>query len=181
MIQLLLSIVRKHLHVCAWCLVVLVACSDVSEVSAQRISTINERIGSVQTNAAYFLYSRPGALTHQIYVIGNVNPGIYEVEQGTSLTELFVLASGAPITPRNQYEKNRTTVRLYRLTSSGRELVCESLLEDLLTNNQPEVILGGGDVMAVEVERRLQFSWRDGLSIATAAAAVALAIERLVR
>jgi hypothetical protein len=139
-----------------------------------------ERIGAVQTNAAYFLYARPGALTHKVYVLGDVRTGIYEVGHGTTLAELFTLASGSTIQERTQYDRSTITVRLYRPSETGRQLVQETELEDLLTQQRYNLELQDGDVLAVETLRRQRFSWRDGLSIATGLAAVSLAIDRIL-
>jgi hypothetical protein len=144
-------------------------------------TTPEMRIGAVQTNGAYYRYARQGALTNTVYVLGSINAGIYEIERGTRLSELFVLASGATIGERTRYDRSKTIVRLYRSDEEGgRELLQENELENLLTDESLNIEMMEDDILVVEVQVRTRMSWRDGLSVATALAAVSLAIERIV-
>jgi hypothetical protein len=60
--------------------------------------------------------------------------------------------------------------------------VYDSSLSDLVAEQKSAYpTLQTGDIVRVEVVDRERFSWRDGLQIFTAGAAIALTIERLTR
>jgi hypothetical protein len=110
-----------------------------------------------------------------------IQTGLYELGEGTDLEQLVALAGFNP-GPSQARNRRSITIQLYRQNDQEqRQLVHESSLQALVTAENPAPVLQLGDVVRVEVVNRERFSWRDGLRIVTAAASLALVIERLAR
>lgn len=141
------------------------------------------RVEQITTNSRpYYFFLKPGEATRQIYVWGSVaSPGLYEIGTGVELDQLLSLAGGPLIPPRDSRESVETTIRLFRGRPGSRELVFEATVEGMVREPETIPLLSDFDVVTVESVTRRGFSWRDGLSIATALAALALAYDRIVQ
>jgi hypothetical protein len=139
--------------------------------------------GGLQSEGtSYHVFARPGQNTVQVLVLGSgINAGLYEIGDGTDLAQLVALSGYGPGVRRARDDRT-VTIQLYRDNARReRRLVYDSTLDSLVTAQAPYPTLQTGDILRVEVVDRERFSWRDGLQIFTAAAAVALTIERLTR
>lgn len=139
--------------------------------------------GGMQTEGtAYHVFARPGQNTVQVMVVGSgIQTGLYELGEGTDLEQLVALGGYSPGVRQARNERT-VTIRLYRDNTEGeRQLIYESSLDELVAAQQAAPVLQMGDVARIEVIDRERFSWRDGLRVVTAAASLALVIERLSR
>lgn len=138
--------------------------------------------GLESEGTSYHVFARPGQNTVQVMVLGSgIQTGLYEIGEGTDLAQLVALSRYQPGVRRARDERT-VTIRLYRDDARGqRRLVYDSSLDRLVAAQTSYPTLQAGDILRVEIVDRERFSWRDGLQIFTAAAAVALTIERLSR
>ncbi|MCB0719703.1 MAG: SLBB domain-containing protein [Bacteroidetes bacterium] len=147
--------------------------------SAQMIG----RVEQTESNAPdYFYYVQPGTRTIQVHMIGSVmSPGLYEVNDGTTLGQLIALSGGPQLGARQRRNKREVSIRLYRPSTDSAVPLFESELEDgaLYTNSYPA--LQEGDVVRVDVIERTGFSWRDALQIVTATASAYIIFDRANR
>jgi hypothetical protein len=139
--------------------------------------------GGLQSEGtSYHVFTRPGQNTIQVMVLGSgIQAGLYEIGEGTDLAQLVALSSYEPGVRRARDERV-VTIQLYRDNARGqRRLAYDSSLDRLVATQTSYPTLQAGDIVRVEVVDRERFSWRDGLQIFTAAAAIALTLERLSR
>lgn len=139
--------------------------------------------GGLQSEGtSYHVFARPGQNTIQVMVLGSgIQAGLYEIGEGTDLAQLVALSSYEPGVRRARDERV-VTIQLYRDNARGqRRLAYDSSLDRLVATQTSYPTLQTGDIVRVEVVDRERFSWRDGLQIFTAAAAIALTLERLSR
>ena len=152
--------------------------AGVQPVQAQEFTRSEE----TETNMAYFYYAQPAEATIQVELWGAGQPGLYEVPDGTGLRRLLILAGGVNLGRRQENQKPpRVTVRLYRNDNARDEPILEAQLEEILQNQRDVPQLREDDVVVVDVVQRSRFTWRDGLSIFTTAASLALLILRIIR
>jgi hypothetical protein len=145
-------------------------------VSAQNLT------GGLQAEGtSYYVYARPGQNTIQVTVLGSgVQTGIYELGEGTDLERLVALGGYSPGVRQSSNDRS-VSIQLYRNSDGQRELIYDASLEAMIAAEAPAPMLQMGDIARIEVVDRERFSWRDGLSIATAAASIALFLERITR
>lgn len=139
--------------------------------------------GGMQTQGtSYHVFARPGQNTVQVMVLGSgVQPGLYELGEGTDLSQLVALGGFGP-GARQSNNRRSITIELYRDNAAGqRERVYVSDFDDFLQRRTDYPVLQMGDVVRVEIVERERFSWRDALQVVTAAASLTLAIERISR
>lgn len=158
-------------------LFILVFISMVPGVRAQEFGRVGDVIA--EGGISYHAFVRPGEATVRVLVLGDRGSGIYEVGAETDLASLLALTGGVTTTPRERQDVRQVTIRLLRMREGRREAVYEASQETLLTEPGQYPELREGDVVAVEVLERRPFGWRDGISIVTAVAALALAVERV--
>lgn len=161
---------RRSLFLC-----LLVAGFTGSAVQAQGFDAFSAN------NMAYYRFAESSDITIEVKVWGAVaNPGLYEVRQGLTLSSLLSLAGGPRVEPRTRRASSIFFVRLYRLQPEGRyQLLAETqMLNELRTLDRDPVLLHG-DMLMTEERIRQRFGWRDGLSILTAIASVALVIDNV--
>lgn len=166
---------RFFLVTCCWAFLIMGPAADGAR--AQNLT------GGVQSEGtSYHLYARPGQNTVQVLVLGSgIQAGLYEVGEGTDIAQLVGLSGYRPGVRRARDDRT-VTIQLYRDNTNGqRGLVYDSSLSDLVAEQSAYPTLQTGDIVRVEVVDRERFSWRDGLQIFTAGAAIALTIERLAR
>jgi hypothetical protein len=148
----------------------------VGTASAQEFN----RRAETQTNLPYFYYAQPGQATVQVLVWGRQS-GVYEVPDSTDLDMLLTLAGGPELGPRSEREKpTKVTVRLYRPKQDRQDPMFEAPLDRMLTGEAAYPTLENGDIVVVETVRPSRFTWRDGLSLLTTAASLALLTLRII-
>ena len=104
------------------------------------------------------------------------NPGLYEVAVGTDLGRLLALTGGAAYDVREDRERQRAEVRLYRPQEG---VVLSSTTADIAANPSAFPPLREGDSIIVDVIRKRQFGWQDAATIAGGLSGVALLISVL--
>lgn len=131
---------------------------------------------------AYYRFADPSDITIEVKVWGAVsNPGFYEVRQGLTLSTLLSLAGGPLTTPRMSNTRSTFTLQLYRPQPDGRyQLLTETVMENQLTALAQDPVIMHGDLLMTEERTRQRFGWRDGLSILTALATVALVVDNVI-
>jgi hypothetical protein len=148
----------------------------VHSASAQVIG----RVEATESNAPdYYFYVHQGARTIQLHVLGSVtSPGLYEVNDGTSLGQLLALAGGPVLGVRQKRNRRRVDIRVFRPSTNSAVPLFETELEEgsMYTNSYPALL--EGDVIRVDVIERTGFGWRDALSIVTAAASAYIIFDR---
>ena len=140
------------------------------------------RVEQTNSNIGYYhYYTQPGGVTVQVQVLGVVGAtGVYELNVGTSLGTLLTLAGGPQISTRERRNRRDILLRLYR-PSEGREApLFEATFVSLLADPQASPPLRDGDVLLVEVVEYKRFNWRDAATLAGTAAALTLALERVI-
>ena len=160
------------------CLFLALLALSVLSTKAQTFGEVEDR----QTNVpSYFFHVLPGESTMQVYVWGTVRaPGLYVVSEETDLGELLSLAGGPELNAIRNNDRREVTVRLYHIEGATRTVAYEALLEEMVAEPGEYPPLHGGDVIEVATHDIQGFSWRDILTVAGAAAAVALAVERII-
>lgn len=157
-------------------LIVLLSSTFVGLAAAQSVG----RYEQTESNAGpYYYYVVPGSRTIQVSVIGAVqSPGLYEVNDGTSLGQLIALTGGPQMGARAQRTRRNVTVRLFRPNGPAAEPIYDSVVEEgsIYTTEYPP--LREGDILRVDVVERARFNWRDALQIVTAAASTYLIVDR---
>ncbi len=139
------------------------------------------RVESIESNAPdYYFHVNSGASTIQLHVMGSVtSPGLYEVNDGTTLGQLIALAGGPVLGTRLRRNKRQVDIRLFRPSTGSSVPLFETELEEgsMYTNSYPALM--EGDVLRVDVIERAGFGWRDALSIVTAAASAYIIFDRV--
>lgn len=143
---------------------------------AQVVSDPTEVISS---GVAYYLFTAPGQQTHRVIVLGAVSPGIYEIGEGTTFSELVALVRGNPAGEITDKVSREITVQLYRESAGRRSVVYEAEYEDFLRRPDTHPSLQDGDVLVVEVISRERTRLRDILSITSSLASLTLLVIRL--
>lgn len=130
--------------------------------------------------AAYYNYSDPGDVTIQVHVWGAMRfPGLYEIPRETRLSELISLAGGPQVPERARRSIRRVQLQLHRLTDNSREVVMNLAMENQIVVSDADPVLHSGDVLSAESVVRQTFSFRDLFPIISAAATLALLIDRV--
>ena len=106
-------------------------------------------------------------------------PGLYEIPRETRLSELISLAGGPQVPERARRSIRRVQLQLHRLTDTSREVIMNVEMENQIVVSDVDPILRSGDVLSAESVVRQTFSFRDLFPIISAAATLALLIDRL--
>lgn len=131
---------------------------------------------------AFHRFLQAGEVPMLVEVVGHVrSPGLYEVSLDTDLSRMLALAGGTSEGLRSSGERVELRVDLYREEANRQNLIYTMPLDSLFIAGHPYPDLRDGDVINVHGTVERKFSWRDTLSIATSAAALALFVERLIR
>lgn len=138
--------------------------------------------GGESQGVAFHRFIQSGEIPIQIKVLGHVrSPGLYEVSLETDLARILALAGGNSGGLPSSGERLNLRVDLYRSAAQRQSLVYTIPLDSLFIAGQPYPKLQDGDVVNIDGTIERKFSWRDTLSIATSAAALALFVDRLIR
>jgi hypothetical protein len=137
---------------------------------------------SRRNTAAYFNYTDQGDVTIHASVWGAVRyPGLYELPVGTPMSELISIAGGPTIGERARRTKRVVTMKLYRDSGAGRQVIYEQKATNGIDASGRDIQIMEGDVLGVEATLKQGLSWRDLFSVVTAFASVALAVDRITR
>lgn len=133
-------------------------------------------------NVAFHRFAEPGDYVIHVNVWGAVrSSGLYEIPEGTHLNTLLTLAGGPQLGGASGRTRRQLTLQLLRPNGAGYDLVARSNMQDEIVVSNENPVLEEGDYLVVHLEERQRFGWRDALSVVTAAAALALAVDRVFR
>jgi hypothetical protein len=130
----------------------------------------------ISVGTSYFIYAEPGAPTVQVAIVGEgTRPGIYVVEDGTTLSELLALAGGTARSSETERQIIRAIVRVLREQGGRRAVVYQADAEELYLEPAAHPDLQDGDLIDVDVEYEEidePFTLREGLEIASRVASL---------
>ena len=147
-----------------------------ARAEAQVLSSPTEVISR---GTAYYMFTAPGQQTHRIIVLGAVAPGIYEIGEGTTLSELVALVRGNPTGEVSDQVSREVTVQLYREEGGQRSVIYDADYDDFLRRPAAHPALQDGDVLVVEVVSKQRTRLRDILQITSSLASLTLLVIRL--
>lgn len=144
------------------------------------------------TSRNYFVHVLTGEATIVVSVWGTVPaPGTYEVGDGASLGDVLSLAGGPLLPTLQQISDTDITreirVRLYRPGPTGRAMVYDRTVEEMVADADAYPVLLDGDVIEVTTTENIQrrWTWRDsaqlgsvGLSALVALTQIAILVTR---
>ena len=140
------------------------------------------RIGQAEqteSNApGYYRHHLPGEATIQVQVEGAVvNPGLYEVADESSMSQVLALSGGPRVESRDRQNNRRVELRIVRPNVG---MIYGATLGDAISN--PSVVPGlcHQDALLVEVVDRRRFGWQDAATLVGAAGTVAFLFQVLV-
>lgn len=169
------------LLVAAGLLVLWVASPALAQSQGSNAQGVGQRETTRSNIASYYYYAEPGDLTMQVNVWGTVrNPGRYEVQTGTDLGELLSFAGGPQLTRMREQDERTITIRVSRVTDSGRNIVYESTLDSLITTPQAYPVMEGGDVVTIETIEDPGFTWQDAIGTIGSVASIGLLVVRAI-
>jgi hypothetical protein len=136
------------------------------------------RVEQTQSNSkSYYYYVQPGTQSIQISVLGMArNPGLYEVNQGTTMQQLLALSGGPNLDRTQSINRQKTTVQLLRPSVKGRTPLYQAPLETTVADTAAAIALKDGDVLTMDVTEKRPFDWRDILTIVNVASIVVLIV-----
>ena len=126
-------------------------------------------------------YARPGRATQTIYVWGAVNqPGIWEIEPGTGLVELFSVVRPTGFGTESPETKREVVIRIRRSSDGRSRIAHEFELQELLERSPDErPALQAGDILEVRTVEKRSFSFRTFSTIVGTLSSVTLLIIRV--
>lgn len=140
------------------------------------------RIGQseqIENNApGYYRHHMPGEATIQVQVEGAVlNPGLYEVADEASLSQVLALSGGPRVDARDRQNDRRVELRIVRPNVG---MVYGATLGDAISNPTIVPSLCNQDALLVEVVDRRTFGWQDAATLIGAAGTVAFLAQLLL-
>jgi len=107
-------------------------------------------------------YARPGEATQTVYVWGAVGtPGIWEIETGTNLVELFSVVRPTGYGEQSPGTRTKVLLRIHRTTDGETRVAHEMRLSELLAMPPPErPALQPQDVIEVRSVQTRTFSFQ---------------------
>ena len=107
-------------------------------------------------------YGRPGYPRMTIYVWGNADSGVWNVERGTDLLEFVSVISRARMSQNSPDRRRIERLSVYRDQQPGRgDPFYESDVKDIFAYRDSYPALQEGDILVLETETRTRFTWRD--------------------
>lgn len=132
----------------------------------------------ISSGTSYFVFTAPGQQTNRIIVFGAASPGIYEIGEGTTFSELVALVRANPETENSSKTTREVRIQLYREVAGQRSVVYEADYEEFLRLPGAHPTLQDGDVLIVEVTVREKTRLRDILQITSGLASLTLLVIR---
>jgi protein involved in polysaccharide export with SLBB domain len=126
-------------------------------------------------------YARPGEATQTVYVWGAVGtPGIWEIETGTGLVELFSVVRPTGYGQESPGRRTRVRLRIHRTTNGETRVAHEMRLSELLEMApQERPSLQPQDVIEVRSVQTRKFSFETVSTVVGTLSSVTLLIIRL--
>jgi len=128
-----------------------------------------------------YRYARPGEATQTVYIWGAVDqPGIWEIEPGTDIVELFSVVRPSGYGVEGIGTKTRIELRIYRSTNGEPRVVSEMQLGDLLEMPPPQrPSLQPEDVIEVRTVESRKFSFQTVGTIVGTLSSLTLLVIRI--
>lgn len=126
-------------------------------------------------------YARPGEATQTVYVWGAVGtPGIWEIEPGTSLVELFSVVRPTGYGQESPGRRTRVRLRIHRTTDGETRIAHEMRLTELLEMPpQDRPTLQPQDVIEVRSVQTRKFSFQLVSTVLGTLSSVTLLVIRI--
>lgn len=129
---------------------------------------------------AYYVWGDATDTKVHVQVWGTVrNAGLYEIVEGTSLSTVLTLANPV-LAPRQRRMKRTLIIQVVRPRNGTPEVILEQEMVNAIPALAQDVVLQEGDYITVDTITTRGLSWRDGLTILSAATGVAVLLERLL-
>jgi SLBB domain len=157
-----------------WYLVIVVLVFAHTETRAQGLESGISPSLSGASQAAYYYLSKPGEITMQVNLWGNVkNPGRYEIPISTDMVQLISFAGG-PLP-----EADLATVRIIRIAREGgsKKVQFSINLNHIDQIDEQSLSLHPGDTIFID---RISFTFESFVGILTTAATVAIAVASVI-
>ena len=107
-------------------------------------------------------YGRPGYPRMTVYVWGNADSGVWNIERGTDLLEFMTVVSRARMTDTNPDQRRVESISLYRDASPGSgQPLFTSEVQAIFSDRTGYPALQEGDILVLETRTRGRFTWRD--------------------
>lgn len=107
-------------------------------------------------------YGRPGFPRMTIYVWGNADSGVWNVEKGTDLLEFVSVISRARMTENSPERRRIEKLSIYRdQQPGGGDPFYETDVRDIFAARDSYPALQEGDILLLETQTRTRFTWRD--------------------
>jgi hypothetical protein len=119
-------------------------------------------------------YGRAGYPKITVYVWGNADSGVWNVEKGTDLLEFVSVVSRIRMVENDPDRRPIRTLRLYRDQSpeGDEDPFFETRIETLFGDRSNYPSLKENDILVLETEARNRFTWRDIARVTGTVAAV---------
>jgi hypothetical protein len=117
-------------------------------------------------------YGRPGYPRMTIYVWGNADSGVWNVERGTDLLEFISVVSRARMTDNSPDRRRVEKLSIYRNQQPGGTPFYETEMKDIFSDRQSYPALQEGDILVLETRTRGRFTWRDIARVTGTVAAI---------
>lgn len=108
-------------------------------------------------------YGRPGYPKITVYVWGNADSGVWNVEKGTDLLEFLSVVSRARMTDNSPDRRRTERLSIYRDQRPGEaeSPFYETEVQELFSSRGSYPSLQEGDILVLETRTRNRFTWRD--------------------
>ena len=107
-------------------------------------------------------YGRPGYPRMTIYVWGNADNGVWNVEKGTDLLEFVSVISRTRMSENSPDRRRIEKLSLYRDQRPGHgEPFYETDVKAMFAARDSYPALQEGDILVLETQTRSRFTWRD--------------------
>jgi hypothetical protein len=107
-------------------------------------------------------YGRPGYPRMTIYVWGNADSGVWNVERGTDLLEFVSVISRTRMSENSPDRRRVEKLSVYRdQRPGGGDPFFESNVKDIFASRDSYPTLQEGDILVLETQTRTRFTWRD--------------------
>lgn len=106
-------------------------------------------------------YGRPGYPVITVYVWGDADTGVWNVEEGTDLLEFVSVISRTQFGNQGPESRSIQKIKLYRDGRTEGKPMFEARVQDLFTARSSYPDLQSEDILVLETQVRGRFTWRD--------------------